>query len=122
MVPRKRNKKIGGKGLLEKHHVIFKSQGGLDFFLNYEYLNREDHRGDLGPHKNREVDLKYKRELEENLVDVLKDRYYSIDTLVEVLGLDTRQANRAFKKVKQSSKGIAREDVIKRLLGDRFYL
>ena len=44
--------------------VIFKSQGGLDFELNYKRLTPEQHRGDLGPHKCRKTDLRYKRELQ----------------------------------------------------------
>lgn len=49
--------------MLEKHHIVFKSQMGLDFELNYKYLTSEDHRGNEGPHKNREKNLEYKREL-----------------------------------------------------------
>lgn len=31
--------------MLEKHNIVFKSQGGIDFELNYKYLYSEDHRG-----------------------------------------------------------------------------
>lgn len=108
--------------MLEKHHIIFRSSGGLDFPLNYKYLDSNSHRGDNGPHKNREVDLQYKRELETDLLKILTKDYYTADELIELLELESRQAYKAFKKVKQSSKGIAKEDVIKRLLGGKFYL
>lgn len=41
---------------IEKHHIVFKSQGGLDFDLNYKYLDSNSHRGNLGPHKNKETE------------------------------------------------------------------
>ena len=102
--------------------MIFKSQGGLDFFLNYEYLSREDHRGDLGPHKNREVDLKYKRELEQNLLEVLPNKFYEIHELIDILELEEVQACKAFRQLKKYEQGISKEDVVKRLLGGRFYV
>jgi len=45
--------------------VIYKKQATIvDYPLNIIHLDSEEHRGDLGPHKNRETDLKYKRQLE----------------------------------------------------------
>lgn len=100
--------------------VIFKSQGGLDFELNYKYLESELHRGDLGPHKNRQVDLMYKIELQEKLEKLLDRDYYNIRELRVLLGLKEKQANQAFRKLLKIN-GISREDAIFRLLGDRFY-
>lgn len=108
--------------MIEKHHIIFKSQGGLDFELNYKYLTSEQHRGDYGPHKCREVDLRYKRELERELLGVLTDEYYTVEELVEILVLKERQAYKAFRKVRNKGNGMRKEDVIKRLLGGRYYL
>ena len=106
----------------EKHHIIFKSQGGLDFELNYKHLTTEDHKGNNGPHKNRKTDLKYKKELEYKLRELLIERYYTVEDLKNILGLKSRQAYKAFRQVENTSKGMRREDVIKRLLGGRFYL
>lgn len=107
---------------MEKHHIVFKSQGGLDFELNYKYLSSEDHRGNDGPHLNKKTDLKYKRELEATLRMKLFNDYYTLEELIEILGLNSRQANKAFKKVNQHEKGMKREDIIFRLMGNRFYL
>lgn len=103
--------------------VIFKSQGGLDCELNYKYLTSEAHRGNNGPHKCRETDLRYKRELQEKLESILIDEFYTIKELIEILGLDKRQAYKAFKKLNYyPGKGMKRKDIIKRLMGGRFYL
>lgn len=100
--------------------IIFKSQGGLDFELNYKYLSSEEHRGDLGPHKCKETDLMYKIELQEKLEKLLDREYYNIRELRVLLGLREKQANRAFRKLLKAN-GIARDDVIYRLLGNRYY-
>jgi len=108
--------------MLERHHIIFKSSGGLDFHLNYIYLSPEKHRGESGPHKNRNIDLKYKERLESNLRQLLTKSYYEVDELIERLLLNEKQACKAFKKVERDIEGISRENVIKRLLGGRYYL
>ncbi len=100
--------------------IIFKSQGGLDFELNYKYLTSKEHRGINGPHRNKETDLKYKKELQEQLESLLTKDYYNIRELIDLLGLNEKQANRAFRKLLKVN-GIARDDVIYRLLGNRYY-
>ena len=107
---------------MEKHHICFKSQGGLDFELNYKYLTPEQHRGNLGPHRNRKVDLAYKIEMEARLEELLTDEFYTIEELIDILGLKEKQAYKAFRKVDKHQEGIKREDVIFRLMGNRFYL
>ena len=108
--------------MLECHHKIFKSQGGLDFEINYKYLTSEDHRGNSGPHQNKKTDLIYKREVERDLRKVLIDKHYTKEELIEILGLNVKQAHKAFSKVRNTSQGMYREDIIKRLLGGRYYL
>ena len=49
----------------QRHHIIFRSQGGLDIDLNYKYLCAEHHNmGNCSPHMSREVDIGYKIELQ----------------------------------------------------------
>ena len=108
--------------MLEKHHVIFKSAGGLDFPLNYKYLSAESHRGNNSPHMNREIDLQYKKELESSLRAILTELHYFESELIQLLELDSKQADKAFRHIRITSKGMNTEEVIKRLLGGRFYL
>lgn len=106
--------------MLEKHHIVFRSQGGLDFELNYKRLNWEDHRGPNGPHMNRETDLKYKRELQRKLFEIFTDDYYTVNEIRKMLGLKKKQA-RVFRKLPYGPDGIKREDVIRRLMGGKLY-
>ncbi|MCF6466366.1 HNH endonuclease [Clostridium sp. Cult2] len=109
--------------MIERHHIVYRSQGGLDYELNYKYLESEAHRGNNGPHKCRETDLKYKKELQEKLEKILNKKFYTTEELVKILDLDKRQAKRAFRKLDyHPDRGIKRKDVIKRLMGGRFYL
>lgn len=92
----------------------------MDFELNYKYLTSEEHRGNTGPHKCKQTDLKYKKELQTELENLLTQDYYNIAELINILGLQEKQANKAFRKLLKVN-GISREDAIKRLLGGRFY-
>ena len=107
--------------MIECHHVIFRSQSGLDFELNYRYLTSEEHRGDKGPHKCKATNLRYKIELQRTLEALLTKDYYNVKELVDLLGLKEVQANKAFRKLLKV-KGISRQDVITRLMGGRLYV
>lgn len=113
--------KCGGSNA-EKHHIIFKSQGGKDFKLNYKYLCYIDHKGNDGPHRNRETDLKYKKELQIRLQTLLTRDYYTLEELIKLLEISKAQAKKTFKHLKQSKEGYARLEIIFRLLGERFYV
>lgn len=102
---------------LEKHHIVYKSQGGLDFELNYIYLNSEDHRGSKGPHLCKATDDRYKLELKANLEAILDRQHYQIEEVIQILGLDPKQARKAFRKLPEYRFGKSREDIIRRLLG-----
>lgn len=107
--------------MLERHHIVYKSQGGLDFELNYKYLTPEQQRGNDGPHLCKKTDLKYKLELQGKLEKLLDKSHYQIDELIVILGLKKQQAKRAFRKLPVYRKGMSREDVIQRLMGGRLY-
>lgn len=106
--------------MIEKHHIVFKGQSGLDFELNYKYLTSEEHRGNTGPHKCRETDLRYKKELQKKLEKLLIKEYYNIKELIDLLGLKEVQANKAFRKLLKTN-GIPREEIIRRLMGGKMY-
>ena len=109
----------GKKG--EKHHIVFKSQNGLDFPLNYVYLCSEHHRGKNGPHKNRIVDIGYKLEMQEKLYKILNKEFYNIEQLMQLLNLNYSQAKTICKKHKLSKEGYKKSEIIKTLMGDTIY-
>jgi len=105
----------------EKHHIIFKCEGGLDFPLNYIYLCAEHHRGKKSPHRNRRINLMYKLEFQTKLKNILAKDYYSMDEIIKTLSLNPSQGRSICKKFKIYKEGYKREDIIKRLMGGKFY-
>jgi 5-methylcytosine-specific restriction endonuclease McrA len=78
---------ICGK-LADKHHIVYRSQGGVDFPLNFKYLCSEHHRGKNGPHKSRKIDLEYKLELQNKLEKLLYKEFYTLDELVKLIQIN----------------------------------
>ncbi|MCR3760124.1 HNH endonuclease [Clostridium felsineum] len=105
----------------ERHHIVYKSQGGLDFPLNYVYLCDEHHRGINGPHKNRKVDLYYKLQMQKQLCSILTNEYYKIKDLIKLLQINQRQAKIMTRNFKLYKEGYSKKDIIKRIMGGAFY-
>ena len=105
----------------DKHHIVYKSQGGLEFPLNFRYLCTLHHRGSMGPHKNRRLDLEYKHNMQRNLEDILTKDFYYIEELVLLLNINKGMILRLFKQYKQYDKGIKSVDIIFRLMGRKKY-
>lgn len=105
----------------DKHHIVYRSQGGIDFPINFKYLCPEHHRGKNGPHKNRQLDLKYKLELQEKLEKILLKEFYSIDELVTLLKINKGMLKRLLKEYKLYKEGYKKSDIIYRLMGRKLY-
>lgn len=105
----------------DKHHIVYRSQGGVDFPLNFKYLCSEHHRGKNGPHKDRKLDLKYKLELQDNLNKLLTKEYYSIDELVLLLKINKGMMKKLLKNFKRYKEGYKKSQVIFRLMGNKIY-
>ena len=110
--------------MIERHHIIKRSQLTLEHPLNIIHLTSEEHRGENGVHgKNGyELDLKYKQALESNLRDILGKSHYTIEELIKKLLLNEEQAHKVFKKVPREPEGISKQEAIKALLGGRYYI
>ena len=103
------------------HHVVHKSQGGLNFNLNYKYLCSYHHRGKNGPHKNIELDLKFKLELQFKLQKILIKNFYNLEELSSILCLNKNLIKKAMQKFKVFKEGFKREDIIYMLMGNNLY-
>ncbi len=106
---------------MHKHHIVFRSQGGLDFELNYKYLTLEEHEGNNGPHLNRKIDLIYKKEMQDRLCRVFKNTEYSNKEIASVLGKSTKYIEKHFKRVPSAAGLYQREDIIRKLMGGKLY-
>lgn len=107
----------------ELHHIIFRSQckhmTNLD--INFKYLCAEHHRGNNSPHKNKSIDLKYKSELQNKLFEIFDTEYVTLKQLQEKLNIKEPAASKIVKTLRIFSEGYASNDVVKLLLGGRFY-
>lgn len=106
---------------LEKHHIVFRSQGGLDFEYNYAYLTPEEHKGNEGPHKSRDRDLELKKHLQVTLQSKLQKKFYTVNELIEVLNLKKVQAIKICRKLTYHKEGYERQEIIRRLMGGKLY-
>lgn len=103
------------------HHIVFRSQGGLDFTLNIIYLTYEQHEGDDGPHKNKIIDDALKKTLQNKLYKIFINEEYTIEEIAEKLGKSTKYFEKHFKKVPQTAGIYKKDDIVKKLMGGRFY-
>jgi hypothetical protein len=105
----------------DKHHIVYKSQGGIEFPLNFRYLCTLHHRGTVGPHKNRMLDLEYKLDMQRKLENVLIKETYLIEELESLLNINKGMIQRLFKECNLNDKGIKKSDIIFRLMGRKKY-
>lgn len=103
------------------HHIVYRSEGGYNFELNYKYLCDEHHRGKDGPHRNKKVDLKYKLELQEKLYELLSKEYYKQEDIKIILSLNVNQVKRLVRNLKLYKEGYKSSDVIFEIMGDKKY-
>ena len=105
----------------DKHHIVYRCQGGVDFPLNFKYLCSEHHRGKNGPHKNRKLDLEYKLQMQRNLDELLLKDYYTLDELVESVKINKGMLKKLFKGYRLYKEGYRKSDIIYRLMGKKRY-
>lgn len=113
---------VCGRPYPEKHHIVFRSQGGLDFDLNYKDLCAEHHKGKKSPHQDREVDLCYKRQMQEKLFSIFTGYDYSLSEISMLTGCKPNDLKRRFKAVQPNPRGYYEsETVVRTLMGGRLY-
>lgn len=106
----------------QKHHIVFRSQGGLDINLNYKYLCAEHHNmGNRSPHLNREIDLTYKLELQEKYYKIFYWPQYTIGQIAELIGYNKNRLEKRFKSVPSRAGIYIKEDIIRFLMGGKLY-
>jgi len=114
---------VCGKVYSEEPHVIFRSQASymVKVPLNIKHLCNEHHRGNEGPHLNRNIDLKYKRELQKKLFSLFTKEHYRTKEISEILEISELEAFKIVKTLKYHEDGYARLDTILRCMGGKLY-
>lgn len=105
----------------QRHHIVFRSQGGLDIPMNFKYLCPEHHTGKESPHGSRTVDLRYKKEEQEKLFKLFKEETYTIKQIADLIGYDKKRLEKRFRKVQSRAGYYEREVIIRALMGGRLY-
>ncbi|MBD7911931.1 MULTISPECIES: HNH endonuclease signature motif containing protein [Clostridium] len=103
------------------HHIIHRSEGGLDIEINYKYLCPEHHRGKDGPHRSLETDIKYKIELQNKLYNLLPKEFYNYKDLGKILQVSVNSLKKITKDIKLYKEGYKKDDIILRLMGNKLY-
>ncbi len=112
----------GCKCIGQRHHIVFRSQGGLDIELNYKYLCAEHHNmGNRSPHMSREIDVGYKIELQRKFYKLFHEARYTIGEIAELLDCQQKTLEKRFKAVPNHAGMYEKEDVIRALMGGKLY-
>jgi hypothetical protein len=108
---------VCGNPNTEKHHIVFKSQGGLDADWNIIHLCPRCHRGKYGPHKCRERDLYLKRSVQDWLSQQLTEPHYEDKPAI----FTDNEWRRITKSLDRQAEGYSSVDIIRRCMGWKLY-
>lgn len=121
----------GYEGLVEKHHVFFKSKARAlkNCNLNLVDLCTDCHRGKNGVHgkDGHKLDIKLKKQKQEELIKALQDNEIekgetTLQGIARILGITEKEVQAACKNVKQVGEDTyAIEDVVRALQGGKLY-
>lgn len=113
-------------GPAEKHHIVFRSHGGIDSDLNLIRLPMTFHKGLNGPHHNKATDLVLKLSLQERYFELFSRKHYNLEEIIRIIGPHNKKSRVALEKqIKKqnvcTSKGYRREDIVRTLMGGKIY-
>ena len=112
---------VCGREGAEIHHIIHKCEGGMDLEINYKYLCEIHHRGRHSPHKDHNIDINYKLELQSNLEKLFLKEYYSLGNIESILNINRNKAKKIVQGLKIYKEGYKSKDIIYKLMGQKHY-
>lgn len=106
----------------QRHHIVFRSQGGMNIELNYAYLCAAHHTGRADSvHKSRAFDLLLKIRMQRKLEELFCDPEYGVCKISKLIGYDRRRLACRMKAVPKHAGKYRREDIIRFFMGGRLY-
>lgn len=85
------------EGTMHAHHVVFRSQGGVDHYYSKIKLPMGFHEGNRGPHRNKDTDIALKREMQKELFDAFSEAdTYDIDSILLILQPENKRSREKF--------------------------
>lgn len=115
---------VCGCNVTELHHVIYRSQASYmsNLKVNFKFLCPDHHRGKHGPHMNKNMDNKYKLELQAKLFNLFEDKeYWTEKEIKDKLDCTSSEVKKITKKLMIHKEGYKKIDLILRLMGNRLY-
>ena len=107
---------------MHKHHIVFRSHGGLTYPLNIIKLTLEQHEGNNSPHHNKEIDDRLKKDLQCKLFDIFcEEEGYTIEQIAKSLERTTKYFEKHFRKVPSIGGKYKPKDIVFHLMGGKFY-
>lgn len=106
----------------DTHHIIHKDEGGLEYPMNRIILCDRHHRGLSGPHRNSHVDMKYKRELQEHLMNLFPEDFYREEEIRQTAQLSNSLTRTLVKTLKIYKEGYRKVDIIDFLMSGHLIL
>lgn len=102
----------------QRHHIIYRSHGGMNIDLNYAYLCPEHHTGPAGVHGgNADLNELLKLRLQKDLERIFSRETYHLREIAEMIGYDRRRLGKRMKNVRNTCGEYAREDIIRFFMG-----
>ncbi|MDP4143207.1 MAG: hypothetical protein Q8936_01815 [Bacillota bacterium] len=116
-------KECGTTAGIEEHHIVYRSQASymVGARINIKYLCGEHHRGNASPHRDRKIDLKYKKELQKKLFELFNKEYYHKSEIAELLGINHNQVDKLTKTLTWCKEGYERIDIVRSCMGGMLY-
>ena len=106
----------------QRHHIVFRSHGGLNIPVNYCWLCAWHHtQGPDAPHKNRETDLALKIRMQRDLENMFWCETYRIPEIAEIIGMSRRTLAKKMRAVPNTLGEYQRKEIIKFIMGGRLY-
>lgn len=106
----------------QKHHIVFRSHGGLDIERNFIYLCVSHHSdGKAAVHNNREFDLQLKRKIQEEYFELFDEESYTIPEIAQIINYRKRSLEKKMKSVPSRAGRYERENIVRFLMGGRLY-
>lgn len=109
----------------EEHHIVFRKKAGymVNVELNKKPLCKEHHTGNQGPHLNRNIDIKYKLELQKKLFELFSEEYYKTPQIQSLLGLNEVEIFTFIKPLTPyKDTGFERMVIVLRCMGGKLYV
>lgn len=107
----------------QRHHIVFRSHGGLNIELNFAYLCADHHTGPQGVHNNRDMDLRLKIRMQRKLEQLFSGDGYQIGDIARMVGYDRRRLEKRIRAaaVPDHLGEYARWDIIRFFMGGKLY-